>query len=141
MSIGYPSTNAALEILKNSAGAGLAQIQPVINIERLMELQKQTASMYVDDQMYEYIVKLTESTRNDPRIRLGVSPRGSIALLKMAKANALMRGGEYVIPEDVQDVIADTWTHRIKLSSKAKAEGLNTEQVLLELAERISKIG
>ncbi|MBR1931541.1 MAG: MoxR family ATPase [Lachnospiraceae bacterium] len=141
LSMGYPSADAAVEILKNSARPILQEIQSVITVERLQELQQMTADMYVDDKLYEYIVKLTELTRHDERIRLGVSPRGSIALLKMAKATALMRGGEYVIPEDVLDVIADTWAHRIRLSSKAKAEGLNTTQVIMELSERISTIG
>lgn len=141
LSMGYPSSSAAMEILKNSADSMIEQVMPVITEERLMQLQQQAAHLYVDDNMYEYIVKLTEATRNDERIRLGVSPRGSIALLKMAKAVALMRGGEYVIPEDVLEVIGDTWNHRIKLSSKAKAEGLNTMQVIFEITERVSAIG
>ncbi len=141
LSMGYPGTEAAVEILKNSADFSLEQVQPVITRERLMELQQKAAHMYVDDNIYKYIVQLTEATRKDERISLGVSPRGSIALLKMAKAVALMRDGAYVIPEDVLDVICDTWTHRVKLSSKAKAEGMNTTQVIMELAERISTIG
>ncbi len=141
LTMGYPSAGAAVEILKNSSQYALEDINPVINIGRLEELQRIVSDLHVEDKMYDYIVKLTEATRNDDRIRLGVSPRGSIALLKMAKANALMRGGDYLIPEDVLDVITDTWTHRIKLSSKAKAEGLSTAQVLTELSERISTLG
>ena len=140
LSMGYPSEKAAVEILKNSSKSTLQKVEQVITIQRLMQLQETAANMYVHDNMYEYIVKLTEATRKDERISLGVSPRGSIALLKMAKATALMRGGEYVIPEDVQDIIADTWAHRIRLSSKAKAEGWNATRVIMELTERISTI-
>lgn len=140
LSMGYPSEKAAIEILKNSAKPALQQVEQVITTKRLMELQEQVSEMYVNDKIYEYIVHLTEATRSDDRIRLGVSPRGSIALLKMAKATALMRGGEYVIPEDILEVVSDTWVHRIRLSSKAKAEGWNATQVILDLTERISTI-
>lgn len=94
LSMGYPSHAAALDILKGSVGQGPDQVRSVITVNRLMELRSQTENLYVDDNIHEYIINLTEETRRDPHIALGVSPRGSIALLKMARAMAMMRGGD-----------------------------------------------
>lgn len=140
LSVGYPSHNAAVDILKNSAGEGLDQVQSVITAERLTELRKQAETLHVEDSIYEYLVKLTEATRNNPNIALGVSPRGGIALLKMAKAMALMRGGQYVIPEDVLSVIDDVWRHRIHLNAKVRATGMDVSDVIKEITERIHAV-
>ncbi len=140
LNMGYPSHEAAVDILKGSAGVGLDQVQSVITVERLTELRKQAETLHVEDNIHEYIVNLTEATRKDSRIALGVSPRGSIALLKMAKAMALMRGGEYVVPEDVLAVIDDVWRHRIHLNAKARAEGMDVSDAILEITERIHAV-
>lgn len=140
LSMGYPSHEAAVDILKNSAGEGLDQVQSVITVERLMELKNQAETLHVEDNIYEYLVQLTEATRQDPRIALGVSPRGGIALLKMARAMALLRGGEYVVPEDVLSVIDDAWRHRIHLNAKARAEGMDVSDIIAEITERIHAV-
>ncbi|MDE5716384.1 MAG: MoxR family ATPase [Lachnospiraceae bacterium] len=140
LSMGYPSHAAALDILKGSAGQGLDQVRSVITAERLMELRARAENLYVDDNIHEYIINLTEETRRDPRIALGVSPRGSIALLKMSRAMAMMRGGEYVIPEDVLGVIDDVWKHRIQLSARARAEGMDVSDVIFTVTERIHAV-
>lgn len=140
LNMGYPSHEAAVDILRGSAGPGLDQVQSVISVERLMELKRQAESLHVEDNILEYITNLTEETRRDPRIALGASPRGSIALLKMARAMALMRGGDYVIPEDVLSVIDDVWRHRIHLNAKSRAEGLDVEHVIMDITERIQAV-
>ena len=140
LNMGYPSHDAAIDILKNSARTGLEQVQRVLTVERLMELRKQAETLHVEDNIYDYLVRLTEATRQDPRIALGVSPRGGIALLKMAKATALMRGGEYVVPEDVLAVIDDVWRHRIYLNPRARAEGMNVSGIIMQITERIHAV-
>ncbi|MDE6699655.1 MAG: MoxR family ATPase [Acetatifactor sp.] len=140
LNMGYPSHEAAVDILKGSAGRDLDMVQSVITVERLMELRRQADELHVEANIYEYLVNLTEATRKDPRIALGVSPRGSIALLKMARAMALMRGGEYVVPEDVLAVIEDVWRHRIHLNARARAEGMDVSDVILEITERIQAV-
>ena len=140
LSVGYPSHEAAVDILKSSAGEGLNQVQTVISIERLAELKEQAQTLHVGDKLYDYLVRLTEATRQDPHVALGVSPRGGIALLKMAKAMALMRGGEYVIPEDVLSVIDDVWRHRIHLSARARAEGMDVSDIIKDITERIHAV-
>lgn len=140
LSMGYPSHEAAVDILKNSTGEGLKQVQSVITTERLAELKVQAETLHVEENIYDYLVRLTEATREDVRIALGVSPRGGIALLKMARSMALMRGGEYVIPEDVLAVIEDVWRHRIHLNAKARAQGMDVSDIILEITERIHAV-
>ena len=129
-----------MDILKGSVGQSLDRVGSVITVSRLMELRAQTETLYADDRIYEYIVNLTEETRREPLIALGVSPRGSIALLKMARAMAVMRGGDYVVPEDVLSVIDDVWRHRIRLNARARAEGLDVSKVILRITERIHAV-
>lgn len=140
LSMGYPSHAAALDILKGSVGQGLDQVRSVITVDRLMELRSRTENLYVDDNIHEYIINLTEETRRDPHIALGVSPRGSIALLRMARAMAMMRGGDYVVPEDVLNVIDDVWKHRIRLNARARAEGMDVSDMILRITERIHAV-
>lgn len=140
INMGYPSHVAATDILKGSTGLGLDAVQKVISVEEFMALRKQVEALHVDERIYEYIVNLTESTRDDPRIALGVSPRGSIALLKMAKATAFMRGGDYVIPEDVLDVIDCVWRHRIHLNARARAEGMDVSDMIIDITERVQAV-
>ncbi len=140
LTMGYPAHRAAVEILKESAGGGLEQVEAVLSGERLLQLREQAKKLHVSDVIHEYIVNLTEETRNDPRIALGVGPRGSIALLKMARAIAVIRGGEYVIPEDVLAVIPEVWSHRIHLTAMARAEGTDVAGVIREITERIRAV-
>lgn len=140
LNMGYPSHEAALDILKGSSERNLEKVRSVLSAERLLELRAQAETLHVEENIFEYLVRLTEATREDSRIELGVSPRGGIALLKMARAAALLRGGDYVVPEDILWVIEDVWRCRIHLSAKAKAEGLRTEDMILELTERIHAV-
>lgn len=140
LTLGYPDHKSAVEILKGSAERMVELICPVITTERVMALREVANKIYVNDSVFEYIVNLTEETRRDAGIELGVSPRGSIALLKMAKAMALMRGGAYVVPDDALSVLEDVWGHRILLSGKARAEGLREGDVLRKIAERIPAV-
>ncbi len=140
LNMGYPSHEAAIDSPKGSAGRDLDMVQSGITVERLRELRRQADEVQVEPTIYEYLVNPTEATRKDSRIALGVSPRGSIALLKMARAMALMRGGEYVVPEDVLAVIEDVWRHRIHLNARARAEGMDVSDVILEITERIQAV-
>lgn len=133
LSIGYPEHDAAIEILRENAKKPLSLLQEAITVEEFMELRKQTNDMYVHDSIYDYIVTLVEKTRTDPLFSMGASPRGSIALLRMTKAMAVLDGRDYVTPEDIRDVFVDVLGHRVKLSTKARAEGKDIPAALNEL--------
>lgn len=133
VSMGYPEHEAAVNILKDNAHKPIEHLENVITVERFKELRKKTNDMFVHDSIYDYIVTLVEETRTNPYFSMGASPRGSIALLRMAKAMAVLEGRDYVTPEDIREVLVDVLGHRVKLSTKARAEGLTIEQALTEL--------
>lgn len=133
LSMGYPEHDAAVDILKENSKQPLLRLQNAISVEEFMNLRAKTNDMFVHDAIYEYIVTLVEGTRTSDLFSMGASPRGSIALLRMAKAMAVLNGRDYVTPEDIRVVFYDVLGHRVKLSTKARAEGKNIEEALGEL--------
>ena len=121
LSMGYPSHADAVAILKGNAGKPLSKVQEVISMEEVLALRAMTNDLYVKDEIYEYIVNLVEATRTMEIFSMGASPRGTIALLRMAKAMAVIDGRDYVCAKDVQDVARDVLGHRVKLSARGKA--------------------
>ncbi|MDD6071093.1 MAG: MoxR family ATPase [Clostridiales bacterium] len=133
LSMGYPEHEAAIDILKENAKKPLSLLQEAISVEEFTALRQEINDMFVHDSIYEYIVTLVEVTRTNPLFSMGASPRGSIALLRMAKAMAVFNGRDYVTPEDIRSVFFDVLGHRVKLSTKARAEGKNGKDALMEL--------
>lgn len=130
LSMGYPSHADAVAILKGNAGKPLSKVQEVISMEEVLALRAMTNDLYVKDEIYEYIVNLVEATRTMEIFSMGASPRGTIALLRMAKAMAVIDGRDYVCAKDVQDVARDVLGHRVKLSARGKAQGITMQQVI-----------
>ncbi len=130
LSMGYPSHADAVAILKGNAGKPLSKVQEVISMEEVLALRAMTNDLYVKDEIYEYIVNLVEATRTMDIFSMGASPRGTIALLRMAKAMAVIDGRDYVCAKDVQDVARDVLGHRVKLSARGKAQGITMQQAI-----------
>ena len=133
LTMGYPSHSDTVEILKNNGGFTKPDIKPVISLEELKAMKIESSNLFVHDSIFEYITELGETTRKHPLFSRGVSPRGIIALLRMSKAYAYIDGSEFVRAQDVQNVLADVFCHRIKISPKARTEGLDTKAVIGEL--------
>ena len=130
LSMGYPSHADAVAILKGNAGKPLSKVQEVISMEEVLALRAMTNDLYGKDEIYEYIVNLVEATRTMEIFSMGASPRGTIALLRMAKAMAVIDGRDYVCAKDVQDVARDVLGHRVKLSARGKAQGITMQQAI-----------
>lgn len=130
LSMGYPSHADAVAILKGNAGKPLSKVQEVISMEEVLALRAMTNDLYVKDEIYEYIVNLVEATRTMEIFSMGASPRGTIALLRMAKAMAVIDGRDYVCAKDVQDVARDVLGHRVKQSARGKAQGITMQQAI-----------
>lgn len=137
LSIGYPSRENAIDILKGHFEMTVSDIQKKLSLEDLKTMQKETEAIFVHDNIFAYIVDLTEATRQHGNFQLGISPRGSIALLKMSKAVAYMNGRDYVIADDVKFVFYDTFAHRVILSTKAKSRGISRFEALKEVIEEV----
>lgn len=130
LSMGYPSHADAVAILKGNAGKPLSKVKEVISMEEVLALRAMTNDLYVKDDIYEYIVNLVEATRTMDIFSMGASPRGTIALLRMAKAMAVIDGRDYVCAKDVQDVARDVLGHRVKLSARGKAQGITMQKAI-----------
>jgi len=137
LSMGYPAHQDAVQILKGNAANPLSWVQPVMGVEELVELRQTANNLYVHDEIYEYIVNLVEATRMNEMFSMGASPRGTIAILKMAKAMAVINGRDFVTVEDVQSVVRDTLGHRVKLGQRARAQGINMDGAIRQLLESV----
>ena len=123
LTMGYPDHDSAIDILKGDSHEIVENLNPCMQKDDILKLQDAVEGIDVADSMLNYIVRLTEITRDNDLYYLGLSPRASIALLKMAKAHAFIMDRNYVTPEDVKAVYYSIANHRVVLSTKAKATG------------------
>ncbi len=137
LSMGYPNHESAVEILKGDSHSTIRQMNAVLQKDDILSMQQSVLNVHVSDALYEYAVSLTEATRNPELFTLGLSPRGSIALMKMSKAHAFLSGRDYVVPEDFRNVFEAVANHRVILSTKAKASGISVNDALKQAFERI----
>lgn len=122
ISMGYPTSEEELSILdRNEFDNPVAKISAVLRTDDIIDLQNQVKQVRASENVKNYIISIVNATRNDEGIKLGVSPRGSIALYKSAKAWAFMDGRDYITPQDVKDCCVCTLAHRIMLSPKGKS--------------------
>lgn len=133
LSLGYPDSKSAARILMGQSSEQMNTIASVLDISQLLEMQKKTSEVYTSDAICEYIVALTEKSRTNEYIAQGISPRGSLAVLKLAKAYAFYHDRNYVVPEDVQAVFYSVCNHRLILSTKAKATGKDAADILNDI--------
>ncbi|MGC9011588.1 AAA family ATPase [Thermogladius sp.] len=136
---GYPSTKGFVEMLKkvDEIEAWVESIKPVVTKEEVLNEIKSARDVKVDEAIYQYIANLVEETRRHHAVRLGASPRSGIAILRMAKAVAYLEGRNYVIPDDVKQVLVPTLSHRIILKPEYEVEGLTASRVVEEIANRV----
>ncbi len=138
LSMGYPERDSELEILdRHGAHEILDELEPVTDATEVAGLVKLAREVHVAPALRNYIVQLTESTRENPDIYLGASPRASLFLLRAARALAAARGRDYVVPDDLQDLAVPVLAHRILLSPEAQMRGAGAEDILRGLLERI----
>ncbi|QRG68185.1 AAA family ATPase [Brevibacillus choshinensis] len=131
LSLGYPSVEEEMRMLTRFSEANpLNQLEPVMTAEELKQLQEQAARVKVSDGIREYIVRLCHRTRDHHHIYLGVSPRGALALYRAAQALAFVRGRDYVIPDDVKELVPVTFAHRMIVKPEARLEGATVDRIL-----------
>lgn len=137
-SMGYPVPEDEFQLLKRRhSDRPLERVNAVADGEELLEMQRQAESVFIHDSLYRYMVQLADVTRNHARLALGISPRGTIALGRMARAYAWLRDREYVVPSDVQRAFCDIGIHRIRLQQKAGTAGRSGMDVLREILRSV----
>ena len=138
MSMGYPDFESQINILRDRHRENpLDKIHAVVSIDELQQLIDEASAVRVMDCIYEYVTKLTQATREHPMIALGVSPRGALAVCRMAKAYAYLHGRDFVVPEDVVAVFVDTCAHRLVLATKARMMEEKPETLLRSIIESV----
>ena len=142
--IDYPAAADELALVRQVTRSGradmldVAPLRPLLQAHDVPLLQKIASELPLDDQVLDYAVRLARSTREWPGLALGAGPRASIALVRCARARALLRGGEFVVPDDVKGCALAVLRHRVRLAPEMDIEGLSVDQVLLQLLEQIA---
>lgn len=141
INVGYPGLNEEVEILTRYGGTSVAEqlqtLQPVIHATELTKAQAQLRQIRVTNDILRFIVRIVYETRNDKNIYIGASPRASLALMQVAKAIAVLRGRDFIIPEDVLEAMYPVLRHRITLTPEREMEGASADVVLKELVGRL----
>ena len=139
LTLGYPPESEELGILASHKETHpLLALSPVAKPEDILAAQQAVRRIHVDLDVARYMLDLVTATRADARLQLGVSPRGSLTLYRMAQAHAAVDGRESVLPDDVKAVAVETLAHRAVLETKAKYSGLSLDTVVREILERVA---
>ncbi|MEZ5099847.1 MAG: MoxR family ATPase [Thermoleophilia bacterium] len=137
VSIGYPPlAEEARMLAEQTREEPLDALQPVASAEQILAAIAAARDVYVEESLNAYVVQLLRASRADPRVYLGASPRSGIALLRVAKARALVEGRDHVQPEDVKAIAAPVLAHRLILAPEARASGLEPAGLVGELLDR-----
>lgn len=136
LSMGYPDLQSQIHILRDRSGEDpLTRVQAVADREALCEAIRRVRAIHIADPVYDFIARLTEATRSHPMVRLGISPRGALALCRCAKAAAFAAGRDFVLPEDAAELVPYVFGHRLMLSSRARLNDYTPEAILAQVLE------
>lgn len=138
--LGYPDFEHELKMAMEVGGTSrILPVNQVIDKEELLQMQQQIHQIYMKESVYRYLLELITETRSHPCLERGASPRGTIALVKTAKAMAWLHGESYVTPQKVAEQFPYVVTHRIRLNAAAQMERIRKEQVLTEILNKVKK--
>ncbi|HWG92501.1 MAG TPA: MoxR family ATPase [Candidatus Thermoplasmatota archaeon] len=139
LSVGHPAEEEEVEVLRRSEGWADKDppTQRVVDARTLVLAQEAARGIKASDDVKRYMVKLVHATRRDPRVSLGASPRGSLALLKAAKAHALLRGRDFVTPDDVKAVSVEALSHRLILTPESRVRLVRPQQVIADALQMV----
>lgn len=142
LSLGYlKKLESEAQILKNRIAIAnddtSIDLKPIITKEQVIELKNSAESIFVHDNIINYITKIVRQTRNNPKIRVGASPRGALALLKLTKASALIDDRKFVNPDDVKLLAVDVLAHRILLSFECAIEGVDARDIIWDVLDAV----
>jgi len=142
--IDYPEAAEELELVRQVSRSPRADMLEVTQLRTLLQprevlaLQKIASELPVDDQVLDYAVRLARATRSWPGLALGAGPRASIALVRGGRARALLRGGDFVLPDDIKGCALAVLRHRVRLSPELDIEGLSVDQVIQQLLDQVA---
>jgi MoxR-like ATPase len=140
----YPQAEQELEMVRQvtrSTRSDMLDVQPLrtlLQARDVQALQRIASELPADDQVLDYAVRLARATRTWPGLALGAGPRASIALVRGARARTLLRGGEFVLPDDIKGCALAVLRHRVRLAPELDMEGTTVDQVLKQLLDQVA---
>jgi MoxR-like ATPase len=139
LQLGYPNRMEEVEIMRRRMMRGQEDVEldPVADSRTILDLQKTVEAIHVDDDVLGYIADIVEATRSRHQVEVGGSPRGSLAIFKLSRARAVFHGRDYVIPDDVKEVVAPALVHRLIMKAESWIKGTTPNQVLEEIVKTI----
>ena len=138
VTIGYPDKASEVQILDlYKERKPLEELEPIADAQDIIDLQRACREVTVVPEINQYIVNLAEATRNSRLLNLGMSTRAALSLQKIAQASALINGRNYVIPDDVKNNVALVLSHRLTLSSEARANNFTIEKIIDNLLQYV----
>ncbi len=138
LSIGYPTLENQMKIIRLQRYSNpLLDLKAVTDPRNILEVQNYLTSVKIADPVLSYAISLCEESRRHSMVDLGISPRGVAALVRMSKANAVLKERNYVIPEDLQDVFCDVCAHRLVLRPQARVEGIDAREILTDIMDTV----
>jgi len=139
LQLGYPNRTEEVEILKRRMERAQEDVllQPAANGETILALQKTVERIHVDDDVLGYVTDIVQATRVQRQIEVGASPRGSLAIFKLARARAVFHGRDYVIPDDVKEVAGPALVHRMIMKAESWVKGVDPRQIVDEILKTI----
>ena len=130
----YPSLEEEINILRSQQGRSqqqlLAEVNKVLSAKEIFEYRNLVQSIIVEPKLVEFIARIVNETRNNPALYLGASPRASLSILRSAKANAALKGRDFVTPEDIKEMAGPVLRHRIVLTPEKEMEGITADELI-----------
>jgi MoxR-like ATPase len=139
LNVGYPDESEEQEILNRMEHGDISdiKIRKVVTPTQIIQMQDTIKKVYIDKDLQKYMVKIVQTTRSEPRVEVGISPRGSIALFKLSKAHAAFHGRDFVVPDDVKNVVIPALSHRLILKAEARVRGVKSEDIVNDVVNKI----
>ena len=138
ISMGYPTMEEEMRLIRERQDTNpLDSVREIISKRELVAMQEQVRQIHVDDKVLTYLSRIVDGTRNHAMLSLGVSPRGTLALMDMSRAHAYVAGRAFVLPEDVKAVAGAVLAHRVLLNGKARMAHVTEEDVIEEIVGRV----
>ena len=139
LGIGYPDRESEVKMLESQRRIThpVTDLKQVVSAEDILSIQESITQVHVDPPVRDYLLSLVEATRQDPGLRAGISPRGSLALYRSSQALATVRNRDYVVPEDVKEMTPSVFSQRLLLSPEALVRGVRPERIISSVLDRV----
>ncbi len=139
LSLGYPNKSEEVEIMKRRMIRAQEEVslEPVVDASKILSLQRKVEEIHVDDDVLGYVADIVQATRNHRQVEIGASPRGSLAIFKLARARAVFHGRDFVTPDDVKETVVPALIHRMIMKAESWVKGTDPRAIVQEIIRTV----